>query len=124
MKKQGEFLQKAFEKLRKKARRLQKVLGTAYDSDEMLCDFYRRALQDELFWAFVLDWEYGTTAEKLCGRIHNAIVKYERTASTSGRRTETWNTSCGKRKNRSMDSQKAASTGSKPMPSITSKKWV
>ena len=76
MKKRGESLQKEFDKMIKKTRRLQKVLGTGYESDEMLCDFYRRELHDETFWRFVLDWEYGSTTEKLCGRIRYAIVKY------------------------------------------------
>ena len=92
MKRRGEFLRKAFDRLMKKARRLQKVLGTAYDSDEMSCDFCHRALQDELFRPFVPDWEHGTTADKLIGRIRNAIVKYERASNSSGKRSETLNT--------------------------------
>jgi len=43
----GDSDQKAFEKLRRKANRIQKTLGKEYHSEAMLCDFYRRALQDE-----------------------------------------------------------------------------
>lgn len=46
----------------------------------MLCDFIRRALQDELFWGWVHDYEPDITADKLCGKIRNAIAKHEHLA--------------------------------------------
>ena len=52
---QSESVLKALEGLKKMATKLQKVVGGAYGSDEMLCDFYRRALQDEPFWPYVPD---------------------------------------------------------------------
>ncbi len=44
----------------------------------MLCDFLRRALQDEPFWVWVHEFESDISSEKLCGIIRNAIVKQSR----------------------------------------------
>ncbi len=46
----GETLQKTFERLKLSAVRLQKTLRPEYQSDAMLCEFFRRALQDESLW--------------------------------------------------------------------------
>ncbi len=76
--KNGETLQKTFERLKLYAIRLQKTLGLEDQSNAILCDIFRRALQDELFWGWVDDYEPNVTADKMCGKILNSTVKHER----------------------------------------------
>ena len=72
---EGETLQTSFSRLVRKARRLQQRLGQEYSSDFLLCDFYRRAVQNEPFWAHVDDSSPKLTSRKLQGKIENAIEK-------------------------------------------------
>lgn len=78
VKRSGDSFQRTFERLKRLAIRLQKTFGADYQSDNMMCDFYSRALQDEPFWTWVYDYEPNITSDKMCGKIVNAIVKYER----------------------------------------------
>lgn len=80
----GDTIQKTFERLKKHVTRLQKILGRTYQNDHMLCDFFRRALQDEPFRGWVYDFEPDITAENLCGKIRNAIVKQTRINEQKG----------------------------------------
>ncbi len=66
------------ERLKKQAERLQKILGKAYSSEAMLCDLFRRALQDKRFWAYVSDLDPDQSAAELCGKIRNGILKQSR----------------------------------------------
>ena len=45
----GEYLEKSFKSLKKKVMKLQKTLDKVYYSEEMQCDFFRQALEDEPF---------------------------------------------------------------------------
>eukprot|EP00171_Calliarthron_tuberculosum_P002178 IDg2178t1 len=74
----GDSLQLAFTKLKRKARKLQKTLGASYAEDGALCDFYRRSLQNESFWAYVDDSDPQLTSEIMHGKIELAIEKYSR----------------------------------------------
>eukprot|EP00171_Calliarthron_tuberculosum_P018174 IDg18174t1 len=74
----GDSLQLAFARLKRRARRLQKTLGEYYDSDGALCDFYRRSLQTESFWAYMDDSDPQLTSEALHGKIELAMEKYSR----------------------------------------------
>lgn len=75
VRREGDDLQSTFTRLKKQAERLQKILGESYSSDSQLCDFFRRSLQDEKFWAYVSDFDDNQSAELLCGKIRNAIEK-------------------------------------------------
>ncbi len=57
----------------------------------MLCDFFRKEIQEKQFWEAVHDWDEGITAEKLCGKKSNAIVKYERMSKKPKHNDETMN---------------------------------
>lgn len=82
----GDDLQRTFTRLKRQAERLQKILGDAYSNDAQLCDFFRRALQDEKFWAYVSDFDEGQSADALCSKIRNAIekqIRLERSGRTA-----------------------------------------
>lgn len=68
VKRSGDSFQRTFERLKRLAIRLQKTFGADYQSDNMMCDFYSRALQDEPFWTWVYDYEPNITSDKMCGR--------------------------------------------------------
>ncbi len=59
----GDSTLMAFGKLVRRAQKLQRKLGPEYKAEELLCDFYRRALQRESFWAYVDDSVHKTSSK-------------------------------------------------------------
>lgn len=78
VRKTGDSTQMTFARLKRRVRRLQKTLGAVYKSDISLCDFYRRSLQNEQFWAYVDDSDPQLSSEVLQTKIELAIEKHSR----------------------------------------------
>lgn len=71
----GDTIQKTFERLKQHSKRLKNILGRTYQNFHMLCNFFRRGLQDEPLWGWVYDLEPDISGKNLCEKIRNAIVK-------------------------------------------------
>lgn len=47
-------------------------------SNEMVCNFLQRALQEDPFWFWATDFNHKIKYEELCGMIINAIIRENR----------------------------------------------